>query len=1252
MTDLPQSGAAEELVGRILDELAGRIRRGEDVDLSAYAGEHPEHAEQIRRLGPTLQAIAAIDQAAEPAGGPAAVGKDGAIPAAPLGTREQQLGDYHIVREVGRGGMGVVYEAQQLSLRRRVALKVLPFAAVLDPRQVARFKNEALAAAQLFHPHIVEVFAVGCERSVHFYAMRFIDGPTLAQVIGQLRQDRSELPAMPVRPIVTPASANASNGAASGDQAAALTQVLGSLSTNGSVTSREFFQSAAVLARKVAQALDYAHQQGIVHRDIKPGNIMIDGAAEPWVTDFGLAHIESDVSLTLSGDVLGTLRYASPEQALGKRGVIDHRSDIYSLGVTLYELLTQQPAFPETDRQRLLQQIATEDPPPLREINPQVPGDLETIVLKTTAKQPQERYETARQLADDLQRFLDHEPIKARRPTMPQRISKWALRHTALVWSASAILLVSTIALAVSTILVLNEQSQTSAALTRAQANFDEAERQKEEVQHQMRLVERARDRADREQGEKEVQRQLAEKRAREAQRAAYSANMRFAFQQHNNHMLRDVQGILTRQIPEEGVHDVRGLEWRALQAQIDARCQTLGHHEGVVHDIVVFPDGRTIATAGDDGVVRVWDAEELVLVREFPLQDSPVYTVGVSPDGNWLAYGSGRRDDHEPKYATLIDARSGEVLRKLNTHKNSIRQIRFSPDGRFLASSGLQEKVSIWEFTEGTDGRSYDLPCQQEVPPEYFELQFLDDSSLLTEFHERTGYRVWDVLTGEPIREFPGLEKRNVHAGSWNGTHGVLACSASRRQLTVRSESGEELGNIDVGEYVSCSAFSALGRLLSVGTEAGRIHTFKLSFDGPKSQRTMTVDAREEWQVHQGSVTRLRFVDEDQLISAGVDGQVLQFRPFRSSRTESPFAAPFKGTMTSMSASPANDLMAWSDPDGRVILADRTTGQIRSHSQPLNDRVIQLAWSADGTHLAAVSKGGRFLCWLMENGDLSECLSGRVQDFYVDQAGLAISRDGSRLYIAGDRGADGIHVWDVPSQTPVAFLPTLYPVRTLIVSPDDQWLVGAGEGIFVFDRITNSPRHVLPAGGFCTSLCWAADENKLITGYKDGVVRLWDLTQGTILRVLPEYDREDAAVWALLLSQDGRTLVAGGGSGQLRFWRSEAWDYIGAVSAVRVPRFWDAKEMSLSPAGDAIDLHLKFCDEAGRSKFSRLPLLNDVRSGVGRSFHTQGSWIRVSGATNSVASHRSSATRSAQRPRRPSTSLPPTSTAMGIWMC
>ncbi|WP_182865221.1 serine/threonine-protein kinase [Rhodopirellula sp. JC639] len=314
----------------------------------------------------------------------------------PEHTDKMTLGDFAILREIGRGGMGIVYEASQQSLDRRVAIKLLPLASLLDSRQIARFKNEAHAAGLLQHPHIVPIYSVGSERGVHYYAMQFIDGESIDDLVSRGRTGSSE-----------------------GLQ----------LGTNQIIR----------WAIDIAGALQVAHENGVIHRDVKPSNLMLDHTGKIWITDFGLARRQNDVTLTRSGDVIGTMRYMSPEQARGETAMIDGRADIYSLAVTLYEMLTLRPAHNGNDAPTILKQIDQQDVAPLRSLRPDLPRDLETVIAKAMSKRREGRYDTAADFAADLTRVLDGQPTLARPPSIADRIGRFAAMHRSVVMTGVVI---------------------------------------------------------------------------------------------------------------------------------------------------------------------------------------------------------------------------------------------------------------------------------------------------------------------------------------------------------------------------------------------------------------------------------------------------------------------------------------------------------------------------------------------------------------------------------------------------------------------------------------------------------------------------------------------------------------------------------------------------------------------------------------------------------------------------------------------
>jgi eukaryotic-like serine/threonine-protein kinase len=462
-----------DLFDRLANELAERLRQGARPSLTEYTSRYPELADEIRDLFPTLVMMEQIGSKDE---------EDSACSTARPQHRPtipERLGDYRIIRELGRGGMGVVYEAEQESLGRHVALKVLTHHRHMGAIQLIRFEREAKAAAGLHHSNIVPVFGVGADEGVHYYAMQYIHGrgpdsvlrevnrlrcdavsvrtkahfetdPLLSTLVTGLLNDRlcSGLTnGLAVRVDWSPASPPGQTGvparpSAKPESSSALL-CSSSLSILG-WQEKQYYRSIARLGMQAAEALAHAHEHGVIHRDIKPANLLLDAQGTIWVTDFGLAKPERAEALTDPGDLVGTLRYMAPERFQGKT---DHRCDIYSLGLSLYEMLALEPAYPARHRFELVKAIIDGEPARPRKIDPRIPRDLETIILKAIAKDPADRFSTAAEMARELGRFVESRPIRSRPVSLAERVWRWSQRNAAV--AALALLAVLTFIVAI-----------------------------------------------------------------------------------------------------------------------------------------------------------------------------------------------------------------------------------------------------------------------------------------------------------------------------------------------------------------------------------------------------------------------------------------------------------------------------------------------------------------------------------------------------------------------------------------------------------------------------------------------------------------------------------------------------------------------------------------------------------------------------------------------------------------------------------
>ena len=436
----PDEDAGAELrLARALGEFTDLVGSGEEVDTGEFLARYPDLAPRLEEAIRTLRRLGPYEN-----------------PGAP----ESHLGDYRILREIGRGGMGIVHEALQLSLERRVALKVLPASLLVDPKAVTRFQREARIAAKLHHDNIVEVYGMGIDDGVPYFAMEFVEGRTLRQLL-QAPEGAKDGASGSGLALATPRGASMISRFASAETwtgdgtlwssredhdepSTAGEPPADPTGGNGAPGIRPEhldFRRIAEAFAGVADGLHHAHKLGIVHRDLKPSNLILDRAGRLRILDFGLARVEGQEHLTLSKESLGTPLYMSPEQAQPSRAPIGAGTDVYSLGVTLYEVLAGRTPFGGRTVHHTLGQIVHRDPPPLRKLDPQIPRDLETIVLKCLRKSPGERYATAEALAQDLRRCARGEPVEARSYTIGEKLVRRAWRNKAKVAVAATLVL-------------------------------------------------------------------------------------------------------------------------------------------------------------------------------------------------------------------------------------------------------------------------------------------------------------------------------------------------------------------------------------------------------------------------------------------------------------------------------------------------------------------------------------------------------------------------------------------------------------------------------------------------------------------------------------------------------------------------------------------------------------------------------------------------------------------------------------------
>ena len=1199
----------------LAEEFIARHRLGERPTLSEYIARQPELAESIRELFPALVMM----ENARPVVGNEPGGLVG-VSGATGGVMLKQLGDYRILREIGRGGMGIVYEAEQETLGRHVALKVLPKHAMLDPRQLERFHREARAAAQLHHTNIVPVFGVGQHDGLHYHIMQFIQGLGLDEVLGEVVRLRDEkqtstrtgkgdrtliqTPGGDARSVsrmvqnaAAPAAARVAEALISGQfQCVAGGSVtppvlhsladpgleeLSSIVASDSLTSKDncstpqrakssssdihlpgqnsnttesggaYWNSIAHIGVQVADALAYANNQGVLHRDIKPSNLLLDSTGTVWVTDFGLAKTSESNDLTQTGDVVGTLRYMAPERFHGHSDV---RCDIYSLGMTLYELLTLRHPFAEVDRHKLVRQISQEEPPRPRSIDRNLPRDLETIVLKAIAKQPADRYQNAESLAADLRRFIEDRPIKARRIGSAEWFWRWCRRNP-VVASLAAAVFVLAIVLSVGapvTHILRSERDRAVLNLTRAVDAEQEARQSQQRAEQAERVV--------------QIHSHLA-------QAAAYRHSGQPGRRYKSLDELREAVKLkptqsLLAELRDEAIACMALVDLRAVDVAVvgganfltfdqNYRQYAFFDNEGKIHirgvgksdDKSVLPGlgdtnlGLSFSQSGqyfaaysvDGGATQIWQVESGEAVFSEPIQG---YIGQMSPDERCAAIGllngsvavyavpSGQELDRlhtnivpsaiaihplgrrvavglsRPPRLWIWDLDQKAVVAKLTDIHSPIHAVAWDPEGGRLALSlgTPANRAEVWDVATCTrlatmDGHSQDVTVAQFHPSE----------NLLVTGSWDGFTRVWDISTARQIVAWPGVAQGwpdrsgRVMGHVWSHDRNQLIELITEHEFVTLASS---LG-AGKGEYRD-GGISPDGRLLALGMDDG-VRIWDLS-----SCREVAFLPTEQ------TLSPIFTPDGKELITSGDSG--LQRWPVEiRSPPDSKAASP---------QSVATLASEWANSHSSHALANVATNVDEIHLGP--PRTVPLPFVPLFAH---GTSDGRTLgiCSPQSNeAFILDLANDRHQAKLGPQLGLdriVLSPNGRWAATTGWH-AKTVQVWNARTGVLVNELP-LGTMTLAAFSPDSRHLITSRYDEFCFWEIgtwlkTKSlPREFCPYPGM---VVYSADGRVMALELSSAIISLIDVETGVTLAKLEDPYR-DRPGW-MSFTPDGTRLV------------------------------------------------------------------------------------------------------------------------------
>jgi serine/threonine protein kinase/WD40 repeat protein len=1148
----------------------------QDYQTEVDAGYRPDHAEFVSRYPYVAEALAGclrgfdFLRAAAPRAthhGTPECGTAGAL------ATESRLGDFRILREVGRGGMGVVYQAEQLSLGRLVALKVVS-APALDDRARQRFRNEAHAAASLHHPHIVPVYAVGADGDALFLAMQFITGRSLAALVRQLQHPTGPSAA-------TPADTAADTGPYTPAPTAEPVGK-GEPLLFPTPPAAEYYRAAARLTAEAAEALQHAHDFGIVHRDVKPGNLLVEPNGHLWVADFGLARLPGSADLTRTGEMLGTLRYMSPEQAAGGTGV-DHRTDVYSLGATLYELLTLRPAFPGSGPHDVLRRIASEEPPAPRSIAVSIPRDLETVVLKAMTKEPAERYPTAQALAAELKRFLEDRPVLARRPTLAHRLRKWTSRNRRLVTAATAVaflfLASAVVGLALTADRIRVEQGKTEKVneeLTRTVGELGETVKQRDGAIGKLNQTVSERDAAITDLNTSNTGRTVA---LRQEERTSYLYRFSAAWREYvSGHWFQ------ARELLDASPAAHRGWEWTYL----DAVCRPGEFRSFVIPPgggsaRALSPDGRLLAGQTADGVT-VWDTRTGQTVRTFPAPAFHRAVLEFSPDTRHLAYAQPTLQAPVGKAVPtrltaecrLVDLETGRDVVLFEKEKYLAVAVAIDPHGRLVAAVCGDTRVRFWTIP---DGKPFgEIPAAKPIATApLVQVAFHPGGASVAVADTAGAIWEWEAATGKKRRIVPGDGKR-VRNLTFSRDGRLLLWTTADLVVRVWNLAGvREQVTFDQHTRDAGKPSFGDGRGLALHPTAGLVATAL----GDGTVRVWEAETGKEVRVFR---ERMRGIRD---LAYGPDGRWLAALTAGGVNTwevEPRSVAPDRTTLPGRRYgrySPDGRRLAILSDDGSAMLvrdlrSGRETHRLAidpGHVPKLIDfddrgRFLTYHLSVPAKVLGPVIPPGTQVAWDLDTGR-------KVAEFpKVPPGHHVFAPDGSvHAFDGATRGSPrGYVVRETASGRTVQTFDEAAPGGVGVFGPGPAGVrlaYATGDfAVTVRDVATGAVVHRLTGhAARVDALRFSPRGDRLASGDADGVVRVWDLTDG---RSLLTFDRHTSAVGAVGWSTDGRRVASGGTDRTVRVWDADTGQEL--LAFTNIPG--DPARLTFTPDGRQLTAH------------------------------------------------------------------------------